>query len=257
MSKGQVLFGRLGNKDLDIKYFQHLLPTEDIKNVVEPFGGSFAVIRKVYNDTEKYNLFVNDNDDGLIEIYKNPQSYSDLCKKINDIALSNLRDDGNVDFKKLDSIINQNEDIKNHVLLNFWKTDKISMGVRVKPKKVYNDTEHLNLMKKINFSFDDYMKVLEKFKKDKNAFIFIDPPYLYSDNSHYSQQKRKEGQDMTDMVYKLLEFIKDKKTKAKIMIVINSNHLIRWLYKDYIKMEYQKKYGLSRRIESHAVICNY
>ena len=257
MSKSNVLFGRLGNKDKDIKHFQHLLPTENIKNVIEPFGGSFAVIRKFYNDTDKYNLFVNDNDPDLIEIYKNPQEYSDLAKKLNDIANSVKKKDSNlVDYKKFLDIINENEDLKNHKLLDFWKVGNIVLGKLIKPKKNYNDTEHLNLMKKITFSFDDYMITLEKFKSDKKAFIFIDPPYLYADNSTYSQQKRKEP-DMSDIIYKLLEYIKDKKTKAKVMIVINGNHLIKWLYKDFIKAEYIKNYGFSNKIVSHVVICNY
>lgn len=257
MSGGQLLFGRLGNKEKDIKHFKHLLPTENIKNIVEPFGGSFAVIRKVFNDTEKYNLFVNDNDDVLIEIFKNPKKYADLCKKMNDIASTCLTENGIVDHRIFEKKVNESDIDQKNELFCFWKREKIVKRRMVRYTKNFNVDANIKLMGKINFSFDDYMKVLEKFKKDKNTFIFIDPPYLYSDNSNYSQQRRKSGQDMTDIVYKLFEFIKDKKTKAKVMIVINSNHLIRWIYKDYIKMEYEKKYGLSGRIEKHAVICNY
>jgi site-specific DNA-adenine methylase len=54
--KQNVLFGRLGNKDTDIKYFKHILPL-DVVNIVEPFGGTFSVIRNVYSD-DKYSKFV-------------------------------------------------------------------------------------------------------------------------------------------------------------------------------------------------------
>ena len=40
------LIYRVGSKENDIKYFKHLLPLLDIDNVIEPFGGSFQVIKK-------------------------------------------------------------------------------------------------------------------------------------------------------------------------------------------------------------------
>ncbi len=63
------LIQRMGSKTNDIKFFINYLPL-DVINVVEPFGGSFAVIRHVYND-EKYNKYVNDNDDDLFYTYTN------------------------------------------------------------------------------------------------------------------------------------------------------------------------------------------
>ena len=78
--KEQILFGRLGNKTNDIKYFKDLLPM-DVKTVIEPFGGTFAVSRIVYND-DKYKKIVNDNDPQISEIYNNPDKYMELKIKL-------------------------------------------------------------------------------------------------------------------------------------------------------------------------------
>ena len=55
---------REGSKQNDIKYFSHLLPL-DVKRVVEPFAGSFAVIKLFYKDLSKYDFHINDNDEKL------------------------------------------------------------------------------------------------------------------------------------------------------------------------------------------------
>jgi site-specific DNA-adenine methylase len=42
--KESILFGRLGNKQQDIQFFKKYLPL-DVKTIVEPFGGTFAITR--------------------------------------------------------------------------------------------------------------------------------------------------------------------------------------------------------------------
>ena len=39
-----------------------------------------------------------------------------------------------------------------------------------------------------------------------DAFIFLDPPYLFSDNSAYEAQKK--DTDMTQIIVDILEFMK-------------------------------------------------
>jgi hypothetical protein len=65
------LFGRLGNKTNEIKNFKMHFPNIDsITTIVEPFGGSFAVIRCHYiNENKKFH--VNDTDEKLFDVYKN------------------------------------------------------------------------------------------------------------------------------------------------------------------------------------------
>ena len=57
MGKTINIIRRLGNKETDIKFFKHLLPL-DAKTVVEPFGGTFAVIKHFYKATIKYKFLL-------------------------------------------------------------------------------------------------------------------------------------------------------------------------------------------------------
>jgi len=254
--KQTLLFGRPGNKENDIKYFKHLLPL-DSSIIVEPFGGSFAVCRKIYND-EKYNKFVNDNDDVLTEIYNKPEEYLNLNIKLTNKALNHLNQKNHVIYKQFIQDVNNDDTIdKNSIMFKYWVDTKIFKSSTVSITKNINCTEQINLMKQINFSNVDYTKTIDKFKHNENTFIFIDPPYLFSDNSNYMQQKRKDGADITDIFIYLLNLLKSKKTKAKIMIIINDMKVLRWLFKKYVKLDYEKKYSVSGRKEKLLVITNY
>jgi site-specific DNA-adenine methylase len=86
------IINRLGSKDNDIKYFVKYLPI-DIKTVVEPFGGSFAVIKKFYKAIHKYNFHINDTDPILFYIYKNYKLYLDSLKTVNEEYLKYPKED--------------------------------------------------------------------------------------------------------------------------------------------------------------------
>ena len=69
-------FVRMGNKQNDLKYFEKLLPT-NVKTVIEPFAGTFAVIRNYYYEP-KYKRVINDNDKDwykLLLYIKNKPAY--------------------------------------------------------------------------------------------------------------------------------------------------------------------------------------
>ena len=141
------------------------------------------------------------------------------------------------------------------IFKRMFKEMHITQGVSVKITKSNNYSKFTNVMQQITFTNDDYKTVLKKFQKDKNAFLFLDPPYMFSNNKHYQNQKN--DSDNTDMLYEISNFIKDKKTKCKIMLIINKLKIIEYLFKDFVKMEYQKCYQLGKRRELHLVITNY
>jgi len=254
--KDTTLFGRLGNKKTDIKFFSHLLPL-DIKNVVEPFGGSFAVIKIVYGD-DKYQKYVNDNDPYLVAIYKNPQKYSDLSIKINKIAGENKNEKGNVIFLKFMEALEKDDTIEKDIFTDYWKKEKIVRGNIVKSIKNPSHKNQIEMMKKIIFTSVDYMETLDKHYMNKDTFIFLDPPYLFSDNNNYSSQSKKDGDmDTTDMIINILDVLQNPLTKAKIMLIINDLKILRHLYKDFIKGDYDRVYQIGKRKEKHLIITNY
>lgn len=247
-----ILFGRLGNKQQDLKHFETYLPV-DVKYVVEPFGGTFAVSRLFYTD-DKYKKFVNDTDPVIYEIYKNPEKYNKLKIALNAIAIKHLNSKGEVNFKKF--IKEVDETIQPSNMLDYWKKERIVKNVIVKHVKNPSSTDQVSLMKKIKFSNDDYLKIIDKFSKKKDAFIFLDPPYLFSDNSQYSNQNG-DDTDMSDMVINILNIMNDPKTKAKIMLIINDLKLVRMIYGDLVKSSYSKMYGISNKKVQHLIIMNY
>jgi site-specific DNA-adenine methylase len=257
--KDIILFGRLGNKTNDIKYFKEYLPL-DVKNVVEPFGGTFAVIRNVYDD-KKYKKYVNDNDEILFKIYTHSEDYSKMSIEFNNIASNNLNENGNTIYENVINEIQKIEQSKKYDqdLINYWKTEKIIRGrlIKVIKNKNMNHDKFIKVMKEIKFSNIDYLEYLKKFIYKKDTFIFLDPPYLFSDNSQYSQQKRIDGCDMTDILYEILEIFNNKKVKARIMLIINDMKIIRWMFKNYIKGSYDKIYQIAKRKDKHLIITNY
>ena len=95
---------------------------------------------------------------------------------------------------------------------------------------------------------------------DKNAFLFCDPPYFGSDNTNYSTfgsvvDKDNKIVDNTFMYVYLSDFIKH--CKCKIMIIINDNALLRYLFEGYVKDTYDKTYQIAKKKDRLMIITNY
>ena len=60
---------------------------------------------------------------------------------------------------------------------------------------------------------------------------------------------------MTDIIVYLLDYLKT--CKCKVMIIINNLKILAELFKDYIKGEYTKIYGISNKTNVHLILTNY
>ena len=87
----------------------------------------------------------------------------------------------------------------------------------------------------------------------KMRFFFLDPPYLFSNNSSYIPQVNEA--DMTSMIVDILEFIQT--CKCKVMLIINELDLLSHLFRNYIKGKYDRTYQISKKKAVHLIICNY
>lgn len=251
--KGGVkkMIGRIGSKDNDLKYFEHLLPT-NINRIVEPFGGSYAVTRLFY---ENYDIekIINDNDDVLYETYTNPKEFIRLLKvwnKIYDKCFIEEKNysDGKCILKKWKKT-KGNEKIKYHIYLTLKSSGHVKKKIFTKKE----EKEYLESLTKIDFKNDDYKKLLKKYQKNKNTFIFLDPPYINSYNEDYKNLKENP---MLIIEY-IYIYINDPKTKAKVMLIINETPQIKKLFKNQIKDKYEKIYQLKKKRENLLIITNY
>jgi site-specific DNA-adenine methylase len=89
----------------------------------------------------------------------------------------------------------------------------------------------LNILKNALITKLDYSDVFEHYKNDENAFLFLDPPYLFSDNSAYSSQITET--DMTKIIVDILEYLPV--CKCKVMLIINKLYILSYLFKRLYK----------------------
>jgi len=229
---------RLGNKQNDIKYFYKYLPFNSINTVIEPFAGSFAVIRNCYND-EKYKKIICDNDKEYLDIIKiifqDLEKHFELAKKFNECDTHKPKD-----YSK--------KDIRQHYFIRGMKK-KMPLLDYTEIKKIYDSME----------IYDDYKETMEKYKDDENCFIFADPPYLDNSNCSYKGFKDLDCDnriiDNTTLYIYLLEYMRT--CKCKIMIVLNSNSIIEYLFKEFKKAEYPKIYQICKKKQNISIFCNY
>ena len=254
--------GRLGNKQLDIKYFERYFPDKkDLDTVAEAFAGSFAVIRNNFYDVE--NIMCADSDttftNKLKNILENLEDYRDEKLKILEYMKQNntgTKDDKNfyLDNDKMTDYIKTLKYLDKSDLRQrgIWKIQGTTIDIN-KYKEI------AGLYKKIVW-FDDYKKVFDKVVDNPKAFVFLDPPYFSSHNKDYNnkEQSRDENkiiQDTTFIYIDILEFIE--KAKCKVMLIVNNSAIIRYLYNKFYKGEYIKQYQLSKSFETLNIYCNY
>jgi site-specific DNA-adenine methylase len=244
-----VPFSKLGNKTNDLKHFYEHLPM-DAKIIVEPFAGSFAVSRMKFDPT-KYEIHLSDNDHDLIYVLKNLRRYDEEKNKINEWMRDN----------KITKNTEAKEYIEEQDLPDEFKTtlksDFTTRGITQTRKTKSDHTKLFEFVEKVNIELCDYKIPMEKFKNNEDAFIFIDPPYFSSFNATYGDYKNpsNEIKDNTEMYVYLAEYIKT--CKCKIMIVINGNALMRYIFDGYVVDEYSKTYGFSGKKEILITITNY
>ena len=214
MVKTINIIRRIGSKQNDIKYFNHLLPLE-VETVVEPFGGSFAVINFFYKDINKYKFHINGLDEDLYYIYTHFKEYLQAFDIINEFynKLEGYNYEKGIKIKAYIDELKINDIIKEYIKTNFIVRGNMFKSLK---NTNYDENERSILINSL-FTNEDYINIFNKYKNDEKAFIFLDPPYLFSDNSGYFPQN--ENKDMTSILLDILELLKN--AKCKVMFIIN------------------------------------
>lgn len=108
-------------------------------------------------------------------------------------------------------------------------------------RKDYNDfTKYPPILSddKFKVSCETALKVIDAYKDDENAFLYLDPPYITTNNETYAECDGKT-------IHKLLDIIKDETIKCKIMIHIEFLGYTYDKLKEHMKVYYPKRYELS------------
>jgi len=239
----EFYFSWLGNKRKEIdKILNVCKDFENIKTIVEPFGGTCFFSYFLYKNYENnnFNFIINDIDEQLTffcnNFYKNKEEYiKKSLDLINDID----------DKEKYNNLINEykNKKITDEDFIEYYYVYNTYYAIRKgffpttrnKPKykyildktKKYDDFFKNNTY--LNFNFID---IIEKYKDDETALIYFDPPYVQTDTSSYFNQ-------IIDWEY-LINFLET--CKCKYILHVNCNIWMKFIFtricKKFINYDY-------------------
>ena len=265
--KNHFFMPYFGNKRSEVeKIYNEIkddLLNDEIKIIIEPYCGSSAM--SYYISTlhpKRFSYILNDNNKKLIELYKiakskkklkefekrileimtpYPTTKEEYIKIINENTIQayyiknkfyNIRPgiypriDGPRSKGFINMIKNQKIGLEEHPIINFIRNEKIK------------------------FSTDDAVDMIEKDINKTDRYYLIDPPYLCSNNSYYD--------NVNDTDYNIYEFFyyKQNDIKFKFCFIINKNWIVNIIFKNFNKIEYDKKYQTTKKTVVHLMIKN-
>ena len=225
--------------------------------IIECFGGSYGFSRYLYKmrnyKNKKYIIY--DNNKELIDFYlyiqdliKNNKLEDFLIKyhKELDYLLENYR------YRENSKLLKSN--VKNYILeikdkyLRFIIKQNCIRGSRMDiSSKNKLDKDFLDMFNNITFIYSDIINIdFTIYDKDK-TLIYLDPPYLFEDNSFY-----KNVDNMKIFYETIINLFKTNKT----IFIHSYNYLLDYVFKNYNYMIYEKKYRMSNKISNHIVYYN-
>lgn len=254
--KNHFIIPYFGNKRDEVENIYKILVDEkcldeNIKIICEPYCGSSAM--SVYISLlhpKQYKYILNDNCQELIELYyimKDTDKLKDFIATINEMVFKN----GNWITKPEYDIIIKNQNIYSYFIKN--KFYKIIPGMyppatRAKPLDINNilklpiiyflQTEDVELNNK------DAIEVLLKNNNNSECLSLIDPPYLSARNDYYDNH--------TTNIYEY-QFYNPTILK-KACFILENIWIIKLLFNNNKRIEYDKKYKNTGRKSKHAII---
>ena len=254
-SKNHFFFSYTGNKreefDKIYKNIKEDIENRQINTIIEPFCGSCCIsckLSELYPKRFKYKL--NDLDENLINLMK-------LCK--DEVEWNKFVEKINKTVQEIDTkekylnIINKKDLLGYFIMKKIYNIRCGLYKADYKPQ-IYN-FDNLPIVKflrneDIEFSCIDGIDFYKQNKDISTNLLFIDPPYLLSDNSSYEVKKTK--------LYEYCSYNPINNENGYIIFSLNKNLLVDLLFsksKKYI--EYEKKYKMSLRpIVKHVFISN-
>jgi site-specific DNA-adenine methylase len=261
----------IGSKRTDIKFYESKMPNpENIDISVELFGGSGYNSLYLFSKNNKIKSIINDNDETVInffnEIKKNPDAVINGCNNLIEPRPSKEQ------YTKLkeEYIKKESDNLRRAILyLFFSKFHGVRQGLYPSDNRKVNTIKKddyntfFEWLKNTEFTNKDYSEIYTQIKEDKSKkryFIFLDPPYFDSFNSYYSSYQDKMPvdkviRDKTGIYIDILKYLKE--IKKNTMLIINKNCITEFIYKDYIKGEYDKTYCITKKKTKHLIIHNY
>lgn len=255
-------FGYSGNKRKELRELDDLLTKIEYKKVVEPFGGSCAFSYDQYTKNNNLEIHISDIDHDLTFFCNNFHKcdndvLNNVLKYIKDI---NNKEEYDIFYKKCLQKTKDKNDIlsfcSHYLFIKTCYNMRHGLYYDKKLPKMININkvkENLNnFFKKNIYHNRHYKEVFDQFIDDKDAIIFLDPPYVNSTCSFYDKFDDTDFTLLWEDIYNLLD-----KAKCKVVLVVNDNFFMKKCYNKWLYKSYDKKYSFNKSKKTiHNVFTN-
>lgn len=243
MKLNHFMIPYLGNKRTEVKKIYDNINLDGIDTIVEPFCGTSAL--SFYISTLhplKYTYHLNDNSPLLIQLYeiaKDEDKYKLFIDELNEINKDIRLEDGLYDKIKYDKL--DFTTFKGWVFK--YKIYNIRPGLFPLIKTIGKDILNkmlkapiINFLRteKIIFTCECAIKIMNEYKNNDKALLFLDPPYLQVSNDFY------ENSDVNIYEHLYKNSICD--YKCKLYLCLEMVWIIKMLFEKYEIIEYDKSY---------------
>ena len=238
--KNHFFFPYFGNKRNEVERLYEIIEPflDEIDTVIEPYCGSFAFSYYVWTLNKERNLkyILNDIDENLIMLIRTVIENPDYLNEIND-EINEFKT--NWSKTTYDEIVKK-RDFKGYLLG--------SMYYRIRPNlfningcidKILMSAPVVDFLLNANIEVknQDGLNLLISNINNHNALIFLDPPYILSDNTMYKSS--------SDNIYSYFAKNDLKNFESKLVICIEKNFITDLIFdneNDNI-ITYDKKYA--------------
>jgi site-specific DNA-adenine methylase len=249
------IYSYAGNKRNEFQYLNNVIDDIDkYETIIEPFCGSSAISFNIWLNHPNKKFILNDNNDDLMKVYnliKN-ENIETIKNRLLDIKniINNDKDVFNMMYKDLKN--SREPDIYKYIYFNkFAGMCRPGLYKECKfkdfTKQQYKFFEFIKTAN-ITFMNKDWYDVFKEHSNDEKTLIIIDPPYLLSYNQFY--------QNFNTNLYEFFFDNNIKQFKAKIILILENNWIIKLLFKNEKSFIYNKQYQISKKQTNHIIISN-
>lgn len=261
MPAKQFILNYVGSKYQESKHIDILnIDFDKYETIIEPFGGSFGFSRYLHEKKKltHLNYIIYDNDEDLIKFYQYFKSliienkHIDFINEYNE-EVQKIKDNCSP-IKTSPSLLNGKEFT---VFLNNYKHENIymdylihknhSQGSQFSRTSFKKNCGFFELIKSATFIFSNFEDIDDDILTNKKTLIYLDPPYIATDNSPY---KNVNINSSFEKIIKVYEF-------AQCLMVHQYNFFLMYIFKDYKQHVYDKKYSFTKKNVKHHFIYNF
>ncbi|NLY61743.1 MAG: DNA adenine methylase [Clostridiales bacterium] len=248
-----------GGKKREIPYFLPYIP-DNFKIYIEPFFGGGALFWHLRPES----AIINDINEDLMNFYRVLRNNYDSLKNI----LLNYEFSKDFFDKLVDKLNNKEYSCPIERAAIFYYLNKTSFSGkwRVNREGHYNNTwgnykrpnykkldrKYSELLKGVSIQNTDYTHLMEEYKSNSDAFIFLDPPYLNCDAMYTANQ---DFINIYDYIYNYMA-----NCESKVMLIVKGDKYITNLFEKYIIDTYTVNYSHNAKSQTknkHLIITNY